>query len=125
MKLRLVREAHGMGRLYINNVYLCFTMEDGDGEGDIDAGVYPVLVEFNEEFRQELPRILSDDEYWIYPAKPYGPHVDGVAIGTVRNSFGVVNGFIALEKLLVDLERAYDSGKDIELSIEESAEDKA
>ena len=121
MKLRLVREAHGSGRLYINNIYLCFTSEDSDGEGDIDAGVYPVLVEFNENFRQELPRVITGDEYWIYPAKPNGPDVDGVAIGTVRNSYGVVNGFVALEKLLVDLERAYDSGQDIELVIEEQS----
>lgn len=119
MKLRLVREAHGNGRLYVDGLYLCFTMENDDGESNIDAGVYAVLVEFNQEFNQELPRIIADDEYWIYPAKPYGPHVDGVAIGTVRNRFGVVNGFIALEKLLVDLESAYDAGREITISVED------
>lgn len=119
MKLRLVREAHGNGRLYVDGLYLCFTMESEYGESNIDAGVYAVLVEFNQEFNQELPRVIADDEYWIYPAKPYGPHVDGVAIGTVRNRYGIVNGFVALEKLLVDLERAYDNGKSIEIQVED------
>lgn len=119
MKLRLIREALGNGRLYVDGVYLCFTMENDDGESNIDSGVYAILVEFNQEFNKELPRIIADDEYWIYPAKPYGPHVDGVAIGTVRNRFGVVNGFIALEKLLVDLESAYDAGREITISVED------
>lgn len=119
MQMRLIREAHGNGRLYVDGVYLCFTLENEDGEGDIDVGVYPVLVEFNEDFKQELPRVIAPDECWLYPAKPYGPHVDGVAIGTVRNRFGIVNGFVALEKLLVDLESAYDSGREITISVEE------
>lgn len=119
MKLRLIREALGNGRLYVDGVYLCFTMENDDGESNIDSGVYAILVEFNQEFNQELPRVIADDEYWIYPAKPYGPHVDGVAIGTVRNRFGVVNGFVALEKLLVDLESAYDAGREITISVED------
>lgn len=122
MKLRLIRESSGNGRLYVDGVYLCFTMESDDGESNIDTGVYAILVEFNEALNQELPRILADDEYWIYPAKPYAPDVAGVAIGTVRNRYGIVNGFVALEKLLVDLERAYDAGREITIYVEDSRE---
>lgn len=120
MKLRLVREARGHGRLYVDNVYLCFTQETEHGQGDLVLGRYEVLVEFNEEFRQELPRILADHECWLFPAKPYGPVVDGVAVGTVRNGIGVVNGFVALELLLERLESAYNAGAAIVIDVEEA-----
>lgn len=119
MKLRLVREARGHGRLYVDNVYLCFAMETEDGQRDLVLGSYEVLVEYNEAFRQELPRVLADHECWIYPAKPYGPAVDGVAVGTVRNGIGVVNGFVATELLLERLESAYDAGDAIVIEVEE------
>lgn len=116
MKLRIVREAQGHGKLYADNMYQCFTLETAD---EIESGKYDVLVEYHPEFRQELPRVLADSELWLYPAKPYGPVVDGISIGTVRSSVGVVNGFVAISALLDSLERAYDRGEQIVLIIED------
>jgi len=116
MKLRIVREAQGHGKLYADNMFHCFTKETAD---DIEPGDYDVLVEYHPDFRQELPRVLADSELWLYPSKPYGPVVDGVAIGTVRGGTGVVNGFVAISALLDSLERAYDRGEQIVLVIED------
>lgn len=116
MKLRIVREAQGHGKLYADNMYHCFTLETAD---EIESGKYDVLVEYHPDFRQELPRVLADSELWLYPAKPYGPVADGVALGTVRGSMGVVNGFVAVSSLLDALERAYDRGEQIVLVIED------
>ena len=116
MKLRIVREAQGHGKLYADNMFHCFTKDTADA---IKSGKYDVLVEYHPDFRQELPRILADSELWLYPAKPYGPVVDGVCVGTVRNGLGIVNGFVAISSLLDSLERAYDRGENIVLVIED------
>lgn len=115
MKLRIVRETQGHGKLYADNMYHCFTKEVTD---DLETGKYDVLVEYHPDFRQELPRILADSEQWFYPAKPNGPMADGVALGTVRSSVGVVNGFVAVSSLLDALENAYNRGEQIVLLIE-------
>ena len=116
MKLRIVREALGHGKLYADNMYHCFTKDSIDG---IESGKYDVLVEYHPDFRQELPRILADSELWLHPAKPHGPSTDGISLGTVRSSVGVVNGFVAVSALLDALERAYDRGEQIVLVIED------
>lgn len=116
MKLRVVREQQGHGKLYADNMYHCYTKESSN---DLEAGKYDVLVEYHPDFRQELPRILADSEQWFYPAKPHGPVADGLALGTVRSGVGVVNGFVAVSSLLDALENAYNRGEQIVLIIED------
>lgn len=81
MKLRLERvfkkETYTIGKLYIDNVYLCDTLEDkvrdlnkdGDlndpgetkvyGQTAIPYGTYDVVLSYSPKFKRNLPRLLN------------------------------------------------------------------
>lgn len=67
MKLRLVREQYRpdstIGRMFVDDVFECFTLEDGvrtqkiRGETAIPAGAYRVTVDDSPRFKRKLPRL--------------------------------------------------------------------
>lgn len=81
MKIRLERKFLGdytIGKLYINGVYFCDTLEDKvrnlskeakiNGETAIPYGTYQIIVNKSPKFKRELPRLLNV------------PHFDGILI---------------------------------------------
>lgn len=69
MKLKLIREGatykSTFGKLYINDVYFCDTIEDVERESKIkhqtaiDRGVYTVVMSFSNRFQKYLPELLN------------------------------------------------------------------
>ena len=67
MKIRLVREQYRpdstIGRMFVDDVFECFTLEDGvrtqkiHGKTAIPAGAYRVTVEDSPRFKRKLPRL--------------------------------------------------------------------
>jgi hypothetical protein len=70
MKLVLKRfeyaNTYTIGKLYIDDIYQCYTLEDVvrkgpkvDGKTAIPAGTYSVIVDHSNRFNRDLPHILD------------------------------------------------------------------
>lgn len=65
MHITLVRKATGLGRLYIDGVYQCDTLEDVErpakiaGETAIPRGTYKVIIDYSNRFKKEMPHVLD------------------------------------------------------------------
>lgn len=95
IKLTLERfffgEKYTIGRLYVNGIYLCDTLEDRFrdlgiekkiyGETAIPAGTYEVRVTWSPKFKRNLPLLLGV------------PHFEGIRIhrgNTVKDTLGCI-----------------------------------
>lgn len=101
MKLVLIQEQGGFGRLFCDNRYLCFTRERGQV---LEAGEYTLRLAFNQRLNRELPKVPGDNEMWLYPAPRSGVPPEGIELGERRNSRGVTNGSRAVDKILDAIE---------------------
>ena len=70
MELKLRRFEFGttytIGKLYVDDVYFCFTLEDKVREGEkvygqtaIPYGTYSVIIDHSNRFNRDLPHILN------------------------------------------------------------------
>jgi hypothetical protein len=69
MELKLIRETKTndstIGKLYINEIYHCYTLEDTEREikvqnvTAIPKGRYEVIVNFSNRFQQQMPLLLK------------------------------------------------------------------
>lgn len=69
MKLKLVRETFTedstIGKLYINDVFHCYTLEDKVREVKIQnitaipKGIYEVIISYSNRFKQMMPLLLN------------------------------------------------------------------
>lgn len=100
MKIELIRDNYTarttLGKLYIDGVYFCETLEDTVraraikvyGETAIPAGEYMVDVTYSSRFKREMP-ILSTDGKWTI--RNFGVEFKGVRFhggNTHKNSHG-------------------------------------
>ncbi|CAB4126453.1 hypothetical protein UFOVP89_61 [uncultured Caudovirales phage] len=60
------RDTYTVGRLYIDDVYFCYTLEDKVREGEkvngqtaIPTGTYNVIIDVSTRFGKQLPHILN------------------------------------------------------------------
>lgn len=102
MRLVLIQEDAGFGRMFHDNRYLCFTREWGQV---LEPGEYIVTSEFNTKLNQELPKVAGDNELWLYPAIRKGNPPEGIELGVRRNSQGLANGNTAVDRIMVLVER--------------------
>jgi len=70
MKIKIKRyefkDTYTVGRMYINDVYFCYTLEDKvregvkvDGQTAIPNGTYSVIIDVSTRFGKQLPHILD------------------------------------------------------------------
>jgi hypothetical protein len=69
MELKLIRETKTsdstIGKLYINEIYHCYTLEDKEREVKVQnvtaipKGKYEVIVNFSNRFQQQMPLLLN------------------------------------------------------------------
>lgn len=69
MELKLIRETKTndstIGKLYINEIYHCYTLEDKEREVKVQnvtaipKGRYEVIVNFSNRFQQQMPLLLN------------------------------------------------------------------
>lgn len=59
-------DTYTVGRMYINDVYFCYTLEDKvregakvDGQTAIPNGTYSVIIDVSTRFGKQLPHILN------------------------------------------------------------------
>ncbi len=136
MKLRLIREVlasdYTAGRLYVNNVFQCYTLEDADrrlenggtkiyGETAIPLGSYPVIVNYSNRFKRELPLLVNVPQFEGIRIHPGNTHEDThgcILVGNVRGSGQVNDSRAAFNKLFEKLEEAYAKEDAIEITVE-------
>lgn len=60
------KDSYTAGRMYINNLYFCYTLEDKVREGEkvngqtaIPVGTYDVIIDHSTHFGRDLPHILN------------------------------------------------------------------
>lgn len=60
------RDTYTVGRMYIDDVYFCYTLEDKVREGEkvngqtaIPTGIYNVIIDVSTRFGKQLPHILN------------------------------------------------------------------
>jgi hypothetical protein len=135
MKLLLERvtmtDKSTIGRLYINGVFECFTLEDRDrkledggekvfGETAIPRGTYPILVTFSNRFKEELPILKGVPQFEgirIHPGNfakdTEGCILPGSGVGTDM----VLNSRAAFSKLFHKIDAALNGGEEVSITI--------
>lgn len=132
MNLRLERidftEARTIGRLYVDGVFECWTLEDTvrepgvkvPGKTAIPAGTYRVVVDLSHRFGRMMMRLLKVplfDGIRIHAGnKP--EDTDGcILVGTSRTNDAVLHSRAALANLQSKVEASLAHGHDVTLEI--------
>jgi hypothetical protein len=64
------KDTHTVGKLYVNGVYECYTLEDAVRNGTkvlgktaIPIGTYKVIIDASTRFKQDMPHILDVPDF--------------------------------------------------------------
>lgn len=130
MELRVKRETFTddstIGRLYINGVFHCYTLEDKVRDVKIKnitaipKGKYEVILNFSDRFQQVMPLLLKVSNYegvrihW----GNYSKDTDGcILVGSSKAVNMIGNSVTQYKKLMIELKKA-SKGEKIWLTIE-------
>lgn len=137
MELLLCREACGLhstpGKLYIDGVYFCETLEDLDrkleaggekvyGQSAIPRGSYTVVLDYSQRFKTIMPHVMDVPGFTgirIHSGNVAADTDGCVLVGVARGGKDrILNSRAAFAKLMVLLEDAFMRGEDIVLRVE-------
>lgn len=112
MKLLLKREPHPeytIGKLYVDDKYECFTLEDPMrdtkifGKTAIPYGEYKIIITPSNRFKRDLPILLNVKNFEgvrIHPGNTVEDTEGCILVGTTRTKDGkVLNSRIAFDAL--------------------------
>lgn len=136
MRLEVLRAelspASTIGRLYLDNAFFCYTLEDTDrflekepgakiyGKTAIPRGTYQVIIDFSNRFKKLMPRVLDVPGFSgirIHSGNT-AEDTDGcVLVGVAVGKDKLFNSRAAYEKLMLRMEEALDRGDSIELEV--------
>lgn len=119
MELKLIRETYTedstIGKLYVNDVFHCFTLEDKVRDVKIKnvtaipAGRYKVVVDFSNRFQQLMPLLLNVPNYLgvrIHTGN-YSKDTEGcILVGNTKAVNFIGNSKKAYAKLLTTITKA-------------------
>ena len=135
MKLLLIRDPAGdkctHGKLYVNGVFECFTLEDKDrkleaggekvyGGTAIPRGTYEVIINFSQRFKRDMPLLLNVPGYSgvrIHAGNTAEDTEGCVLVGSARGDQCVRNSRVAFGKLFDQLDEAYAANEAITLEV--------
>lgn len=135
MKLLLVREPSGdsctHGKLYVNGVFECFTLEDKDrklesggekiyGQTAIPRGSYEIIINFSQRFKRDLPLLLNVAGFSgvrIHAGNTSEDTEGCILVGSSRGDQRVNNSRVAFGKLFDQLDEAYATHDAITLEV--------
>lgn len=132
LKLLLNRERSTdkctIGRLYLNGVFECYTLEDIvravkiPGETAIPAGVYTIIVNDSPRFKCAMPLLLGVPHFSgvrIHPGN-YAADTDGcILVGDHIESNSLLKSRIAYGRLFAKIEKAFDNREEITIEIKD------
>lgn len=138
MKLKLDRfqftDKSTIGRLLVNGVFQCYTLEDTvreikdvhvsnwklPGETAIPIGTYEVIIDHSNRFGKDLPRLLHVPGFEgvrIHSGNTDKDTEGCILTGTSYAENKVYNSRMAFMPLMTLLEHAYDLNEKIEIEI--------
>lgn len=118
------------GRLSINGVFACYTLEDAvrdhklAHETAIPAGTYPVVIDRSQRFERMLPHVLSVPGFTgirIHAGNTIHDTAGCILVGRIRDGVTVRESRLALEAIQTRLARALASGDRVTLTIHPAA----
>lgn len=130
LKLKIKREPHTdytVGKLYVNDIFECFTLEDVIrdvkiyGETAIPYGKYKVTINQSPRFKRALPHILNVPNFQgirIHTGNKTADTEGCILVGTMRTKDGMVlNSKIAFDKLFEKMLIAFKNKTPITIEI--------
>ena len=137
MKLLLVRDAGGadftFGKLYVNGVIECDTLEDRDRELEkagckakvmaataIPRGTYPVTVNVSARFKKRVPLLVDVPCFQgirIHAGNTKDDTEGCILVGTARGAGKVLNSRVAFARLMEKIEAAYAREEEITMEV--------
>lgn len=137
MKLKVVRdmssEEHGTyGKLYINNVLECHTLEDYDrrledngkkvdGQTCIPRGEYKVIIDWSNRFKKEMLHILDVPQFAgvrIHAGNTNADTEGCILLGTGRANGWLLNSRAAVNRVFDRVAVALDRGEEVTIEVE-------
>ena len=128
------KETYTIGKLYIDNVYFCDTIEDKDrglnqdmpindikkkkvyGETAIPTGTYSLIIDYSNRFKRRMAHILNVPGYEgirIHTGNTAKDSLGCIIVGKNKVVGKVVESKITYDKLFPLLEKAYKEGKGV------------
>lgn len=126
------KETYTIGKLYIDNVYFCDTIEDKDrglnqdmsindikkkkvyGETAIPTGTYSLIIDYSNRFKRRMAHILNVPGYEgirIHTGNTAKDSLGCIIVGKNKVVSKVIESKITYDKLFPLLEKAYKKGK--------------
>jgi hypothetical protein len=138
MELKLVRETFGestIGRLFVNGVFECFTLEDRVREKRgqavttwkvqnrtaIPVGTYTVRRTFSGRFQKMLPLLLNVPGFAgirIHSGNTHENTEGCLLVGTATDGKVITQSRLAMEKFDAKLKAALDAGQRVTIKVE-------
>lgn len=126
MKIQIIREEFGeaytIGRMFLDNGFFCFTLEDKDrrleeggekvyGQTAIPRGTYKCIIDYSQRFKRELPRLLDVPQFAgirIHPGNDATDTEGCILVGSTRGLGRVGNSRATFSKLFELMHEAYE-----------------
>jgi hypothetical protein len=132
MEIKVVREQYRpgctIGRMYLDGVFECFTLEDGIrtnkvyGETAIPAGSYPVIVNYSPRFKVSLPLIRNVPNFEgvrIHPGNTPANTLGCILVGRnwKQGTEEITASRLAFEPLKRKIVEAIARGEEVQLRV--------
>jgi hypothetical protein len=137
MKLVLIRDQSDIdgtfGKLYINGLFQCHTLEDMDrhledggkkvpAQTAIPRGEYKVIIDFSNRFKKEMMHVLDVPQFAGIRIHSGNTHEDTegcILLGNGRNTTStyLLDSRNAVNKVFNAVEFALDHGQDVTLEV--------
>ena len=122
---------HTHGKLFVNNEFYCYTLEDTDRkleeggikiphETAIPLGTYNVLINMSPRFKKRLPLVNNVPGFSgirIHPGNSANDSSGCILVGDKRENDKILNSVVTFNKLLELLEKTVASKESISLTI--------
>ena len=135
MNLILIRDQSDavctFGRLYINGLFECHTLEDVDrgledggekvaGETAIPRGTYKVIIDWSKRFNKEMLHVLDVPQFSgirIHSGNTSADTEGCILLGNGRARDYLLDSRSAVSKVFLAVERVLDAGGDVTLEV--------
>jgi len=135
MKLVIIRDQSDVegtfGRLYINGLFECHTLEDFDrnlesggkkvqNDTAIPRGEYKVIIDWSNRFKKEMMRVLDVPQFTgirIHAGNTTADTEGCILLGNGRARSYLLDSRSAVNKVFASVEKALERGDDVTLEV--------
>lgn len=135
LKLLLTREGQGVscthGRLYVNGLFECFTLEDVDrflesggakvkAQTAIPRGTYPITIDWSARFQKKMIHILNVPQFEgirIHAGNTSADTEGCILLGKVRGDQSIHDSRVAVDALFAKVRAALEDCQPVEIEV--------